>query len=109
MLYDYISDQQHDVLRSLQELKQTGNILNIGHMLWTMPKTPPTTTLVPALVASDVTTPNMSIINPSFNTSMLNNKSCNSTSVLCEYCQANKLPLEFTTVNELGPPHQKVL
>ena len=59
-------------------------------------------------VASDLTTPNMSIINPSFNTSMLNDLSRNSTSVLCEYCQANKLPLEFTTVNELGPPHQKV-
>ena len=71
MLYDYISDQQHDVLQSLQELKQTGNVLNIGHMLWTMPKTPPTTT-VPAPVASGLTTLNMSIINPSFNTSMLN-------------------------------------
>ena len=108
MLDDYISDQQHEVLRSLQELKQTGNVLNIGHNLWTMPKTPPTTTLVPAPVASDLTTPNMSIINSSFNTSMLNDLSRNSTSVLCEYCQANKLPLEFTTVNEFGPPHQKV-
>ena len=66
----------------------------------------------PSLQPMDITTTSLTSgtvtsCGSGFNVSMVNDLNRNPVSNLLEYCQANKLQLEFPTIYEYGPPHQK--
>jgi double-stranded RNA-specific adenosine deaminase len=86
------------ITSSLNELREEGKATMDGDSKWSIHKVPDETQQVYKLEQ---------VIANDRSSGLLNDLTRNSVSVLTEYCQANKLPLEFPILNECGPPHSK--